>query len=83
MIRCSTTAMNAPLWSRTAAGLGQGARTFLSYPSVPLASSPFGSKIIVPSFGPSLTRLSLGRIESRSEPVFASTAARSFDRWLR
>jgi hypothetical protein len=41
MIRGSASLMGAPLWNRTEAGLGLGAHTLLSYPSVPLSSSPF------------------------------------------
>jgi hypothetical protein len=41
MIRGSASLMGAPLWNRTEAGLGIGALTLLSYPSVPLSSSPF------------------------------------------
>jgi hypothetical protein len=41
MIRGSASLMGAPLWDRTEASLGLGALTLLSYPSVPLFSSPF------------------------------------------
>jgi hypothetical protein len=41
MIRGSASLMGAPRWNRTEASLGPGALTLLSYPSVPLSSSPF------------------------------------------
>ncbi len=44
MIRSSAAVMDPPPLEPNGSRLGHGARTLLSYPSVPLASSPFGAK---------------------------------------